>query len=398
MIIVGGIYHELCRDPVHEDLFGSGLRASYALSKTTAPPTLCSVATAEEADLVKGIGIMLDHVERTRPIRFWYDTPISSPIHDYNSRNSWTISLATEADMALVFGMLEAKPTVRAARLVIDPQSPNTTDLREHFDWNAERLAIVGNQREILGLAGSTSRPVSEAAERVRELYSAELVIAKCGPLGAVLVDDSGLSIVNPYPTAVVWPIGSGDVFSALFAWYWGDQEEEPLEAARRASMGTATWCSKGALQVVTERGEVIAPQSVSINEQATLRDVRIYLAGPFFNYGERWLVNLVRDSLINLGIGVFSPLHDVGIGPPDKVAPADIRGLEDCHAVLALLDGVDSGTLFEVGYAKAKNIPVVGFAEQPRNPNLTMLLGTEVPVYSDLAQAVYQAAWSGLT
>ena len=395
MIIVGGIYHELCRDPGREDLFGSGLRASYALSNTTAPPTLCSAATVEEEDLVKGMGIMLDHVERTRPIRFWYDTPISSPKHDYNGLDSRTISLAAEADIALVFGMLEAKPTVTAARLVIDPQTPNLTDLREHFNWNAERLAIVGNQREILGLAGATSGSVAEATERVRELYSAELVIAKCGPRGAVLVDASGLSLINPYPTEVVWPIGSGDVFSALFAWYWGEQEEEPIEAARQASMGTATWCSRGAQQVVTERGEIIPPQSA--NEQVTLRDIRIYLAGPFFNYGERWLVNLVRDSLINLGIAVFSPLHDVGLGPPDKVAPADIRGLEDCDAVLALLDGVDSGTLFEVGYAKAKNIPVVGFAEQPRNPNLTMLLGTEVPVYSDLAQAVYHAVWSCL-
>lgn len=396
MIIVGGIYHELCRDPDREDLFGSGLRATYALSKTTAPPTLRSVATVEEADLVKGIGIKLDHVERTRPIRFSYDTPISSPTHDYDGLDSRTISLTAEADIALVFGMLEAKPNVRAARLVIDPQSPNTTDLREHFNWNAEKLAIVGNQREIIGLAGSTSGSVAEATERVRELYSAELVIAKCGPSGAVLVDGSGMSLIKPYPTEVVWPIGSGDVFSALFAWYWGEQEEEPTEAARQASMGTATWCSSGAQQVVTELGEVIPPQSV--NGQVTLREVRIYLAGPFFNYGERWLVNLVRNSLMDLGIEVFSPLHDVGIGPPDKVAPADIRGLENCDAVLALLDGVDSGTLFEVGYAKAKNIPVVGFAEQSKNPNLTMLLGTEVPVYSDLAQAVYQAAWSALT
>ena len=204
MIIVGGIYHELRRDPDREDLFGSGLRAAYALSNTTAPPTLRSVATAEEADLVKGMGIMLDCVERVWPIQFSYDTPISSPTHDYYGPGSQTINLAAQDETALAFGMLEAKPTVNAARLVIDPQSPNIMDLREHFDWKAERLAIVGNQREILRLAGSTSRSVSEASEQVRVLYSAELVITKCGPRGAVLVDNSGLSLIDPYPTEVV--------------------------------------------------------------------------------------------------------------------------------------------------------------------------------------------------
>ena len=215
------------------------------------------------------------------------------------------------------------------------------------------------------------------------------------GLAGAVLVDDSGLSFVDPYPTEEVWPIGSGDVFSALFAWYWAEQGADPREAARRASMGTATWCSKGALQVVKRNGDVISPRADK--KQAGLRDVRIYLAGPFFNYGERWLVELMREGLWDLGVGVFSPLHDVGIGPPLEVAPADIQGLEDCDAVLALLDGVDSGTLFEVGYAKARNIPVVGFADQPKNSELTMLLGTGVPVYSSLAPAAYHAVWSTL-
>ena len=392
---MGGVYHELCRDPRHDDLFGSGVRAAYSLSNATTPPKLISIATTEEAYLVRARGIALDHVERQHPIRFIYDTPISRPIHDYPDLGTQTVNLGAESDTILAFGMVDAKPVVKAARLVIDPQNPSLTDLSEHIDWSAERLAIVGNHREILGLTGSTSGSVLEAAKQVRSKYSAEIVIAKCGPRGAVLVNDSGASLVDPYPTEKVWPIGSGDVFSALFAWYWGEQGDDPLDAARRASLGTATWCSKGALQVVTKSGNVVSPQVDNI--EATLRDVRIYLAGPFFNYGERWLVDLVRACLTDLGVEVFSPLHDVGMGLPSQVAPADIQGLEKCNGVLALLDGVDSGTLFEVGYAKAINIPVVGFAEQPENPDLTMLLGTGVPVYPSLAQAAYHAIWSSL-
>lgn len=393
MIIIGGIYHELCRDPRRNELFGSGVRAAYALSNAPSPPKLRSVATTEDAALARAKGIVLDHVERPRPIRFMYDTPISKPMHDYRDPGTQTVNLEAEADAILAFGMVEAKPVVNAKRLVIDPQSPGLIDLGGHIDWSADRLAIVGNHREILGLAGSASGSVPEAAEQVRGKYSAEIVIAKCGPRGAVLVDDSGCSLIDPYSTEGVSPIGSGDVFSALFAWYWAEHGKPPLEAARLASMGTATWCSKGALQVVRQSGDVISPQSEK--KQATLQDIHIYLAGPFFNYGERWLVNLVREGLRDLGVDVFSPFHDVGMGSPSEVAPADIQGLENCSAVFALLDGVDSGTLFEVGYAKARGIPVVGFAEQPEDLDLTMLLGTGVPVYSNLAQAAYHAVWS---
>ena len=395
MIVVGGIYHELCRDPRRNDLFGSGLRAAFALSNVPTPPKLCSVATAEDAALVGAKGIGLEYVERPSRIQFRYDTPISRPTLDYHGPDTQSVNLEAKADSILAFGMVETKPVVSAEWLVIDPQSPGLTELTKHIKWSAERLAIVGNQREILGLASSGSIPIQVAAEQVRNKYSAEIVIAKCGPRGAILVDDSGCSLVDPYPTKEVWPIGSGDVFSALFAWYWAEHGKDPLEASRLASLGTATWCSRGALQVVRKNGDIILPQSQK--RQATLQDVRIYLAGPFFNYGERWLVDLVREGLRDLGAEVFSPFHDVGIGSPSEVAPADIKGLENCNAVFALLDGVDSGTLFEVGYAKAKGIPVVGFAERPENPDLTMLLGTDVPVYSDLAQATYHAVWDSI-
>ncbi len=395
MIVVGGVYHEICRDPSYSDLFGSGARAAYALSNVHSPPKLHSAVNEEAAAIVRAKGIALECIERPQPICFMYDTPVSRPMHDYSGSDNQKVCLNVEADSILTFGMVEARPVVKAVSLVIDPQSPGLEDLEGHFEWSAERLAIVGNHREILGLCESPSRPVAEAAEQVRSKYSAEIVIAKCGPLGAFLVDDSGTSFIEPYPTVEVWPIGSGDVYSALFAWYWAERGEDPLYSAQQASKGTATWCSRGPLQVVTKRGDVVLPKSDV--ECAWGRDVKIYLAGPFFSYGERWLVDQVRDCLKDLGVEVFSPLHDVGKGEPSKVAPADLRGLEECSAVLALLDGEDPGTLFEVGYAKAKNIPVVGLTERPESTDFTMLIGTDIPIYSSLAQAAYNAVWAGL-
>ena len=64
---------------------------------------------------------------------------------------------------------------------------------------------------------------------------------------------------------------------------------------------------------------------------------------------------------------------------------------------MLALLDGDDPGTLFEVGWARKAGIPVVGFGAKPHPEGIKMLVGTDVTVVEDLASAVYQALWVGM-
>src|SRR5262249_314782 len=123
---------------------------------------------------------------------------------------------------------------------------------------------------------------------------------------------------------------------------------------------------------------------------------VRVYLAGPFFNAGERWLVNLAYHALGSLGASVFSPMHDVGLGG-DEVAQPDIDGLMQSQVVLALWAGADSGTLLERGYAAAKSIPRVGYAEQPERDEYKMIRGLGTFLTSDLSTAVYRAIWAGM-
>ena len=62
---------------------------------------------------------------------------------------------------------------------------------------------------------------------------------------------------------------------------------------------------------------------------------------------------------------------------------------------MLALLDGADAGTLYEVGYARHMGLPVVGFAECPTAHEWTMLRGTDCEVHSDLATALYRSIWA---
>lgn len=120
-----------------------------------------------------------------------------------------------------------------------------------------------------------------------------------------------------------------------------------------------------------------------------------VYLAGPFFDIGQRWLVEEANDYLLEMGANVFSPVHEVGPGPADIVAPEDIKGLERSDVVFAILNGMDPGTIFEVGYAVKKGIPVVGLAQNVRLEDLKMMEGTGCEIHSDFASAIYRAIWA---
>jgi hypothetical protein len=125
-----------------------------------------------------------------------------------------------------------------------------------------------------------------------------------------------------------------------------------------------------------------------------TNRRPLVYLAGPFFSTAELWVVDLLQRELRwTLGADVFSPYHDVGEGDTD-VAAKDLEGLAASTSVLALLDGNDSGTIFEVGWAVHAGIPVVGFADRVDREAMKMLEGSGVEFHRDLSSAAYRAVW----
>ena len=138
------------------------------------------------------------------------------------------------------------------------------------------------------------------------------------------------------------------------------------------------------------------APHELTSNPMVPVKATtgRAYLAGPFSNLAERWLVEEARVHLRSMGLEVFSPIHDVGRGAAEKVTPADLAGLARCDRVLALVDGGDTGTLFEVGYARARNVKVVALAETLTEEQQKMLLGTGCTVTSDFATGIYKTAW----
>lgn len=181
-------------------------------------------------------------------------------------------------------------------------------------------------------------------------------------------------------------------MFSAAFAKFWALDRLSPLEAAQRASICTSLYCETRSLDAIAEFDEALPrPQTKRTQPVA-------YLAGPFFSLSQRILVEEARRSLISLGARVFSPLHEVGTdSDPQTIAHEDLKGLENSTVVLALIPDLDPGTIFEIGFARARNIPVVAYGEGIKNEHLTMLIGSGCICIEDFCSALYNAIWQGM-
>jgi nucleoside 2-deoxyribosyltransferase len=365
IVVVGGSYAEDCSFPRSIIYRGSGMRAACILAglgNSTTLHTVTGPALASDfEDIAKRKGIALEATSGPADIWFRYRHPLAKPdvypatVASVNDRND------VLAAHALVFGMMEGRPKVTAKRVVYDPQDGFRA---QHFRDNgsfAEELVIVASWSEV---ATATSQ-----------------------------------KWIRAFPSERVWKIGSGDVFSAAFAHAWLHDELAVLEAAWFASRTVAEY--------VGTRDEKFTPETLrQIREDAkaaivktsdsarAIPDATIYLAGPFFTTSEQWLVDEARFVLRDMGFKVFSPIHEVGEGPPNVVAPADLFALENSKLVFALLNGLDTGTIFEVGYACARGIPVVGLAESIEAKPLTMLVGSGCAVFNDFATSIYVACW----
>lgn len=395
MLVVGGTYGEACQTPAREMLAGSGLRAAAVLRNVDPAIRLVSARARAEDDTVQTTAGALDMdvtwLERSAPVGFGYFTPLSAPTID--GRSSILVdsdrNLEFDADVALVFGMVEDRPRVRAKMLVIDPQQPRELSAVSTDGLSYERLAIVLNAAETLSVGNE--RTIEASAERVLKATRAEVVVTKRGPRGALVTTTNEQVTVGAVETVTVWPIGSGDAFAAAFTHLWGTGAD-PTDAARGASRAASRWCATGSFDIEAESFDVLAQDEVPVNDAA------VYLAGPFFTLAERWLIDLCYTTLRPY---LFSPIHEVGLAgvekPPREIAGEDLAGLESCHSVLALLDGSDPGTVFEAGYATKLELPVIGYGESIARSGVTMIAGSGAEITNDLSTAVYRAVWAAM-
>jgi nucleoside 2-deoxyribosyltransferase len=222
------------------------------------------------------------------------------------------------------------------------------------------------------------------------EIEKASVLVLKMGAKGALVFDKSGHETKIPvYKTDYVWTIGSGDIFAAVFAHYWFENEDA-VNAAQEASWQTACYCNLRRIEI-SKQGSIKGIEPLTIDNYPK---GLVYLAGPFFTFAERWLIDQIRTALLGSHLQVFSPWHDVGHGVASEVVSKDLNALDKAQMVFAVVDGLDSGTLFEIGYAIKSNIPVIAYVENETLESVKMLEGTNCILEKDLTTAIYKCFW----
>ena len=401
LTVVGGLYREVCLEPSgHRELFGSGGRAAWTARQlgSTVDLQTC-VDDITESDMLQwaadtGIIVMPVHVPRVPA--FHYRHPLSRPlILPAPAELTKPIEFSVENDVVLRFGMLEASAVVRAETVVYDPQSAFTPESFSANGSRATHLAVVANDYEARTLVGDARCPLQDLVIALRKCEGADVAVLKAGPFGTWIATADECRHMPCLITDRVWSLGSGDVFASVFAVRWGVDGIAPFEAVEDAVRVVARYADTGSVPL---REEIVDLTGYpALEAPSSLASSQVYLAAPFFTMAHRWLVDEIRNAVPG-DIRVFSPLHDVGRGPYEEVAPADLEGLRQSQVVLAVADGDDPGTLVEIGYARARGIRVVVLAETIAEEHLVMLRGSGCVITRDLCSAIYHTVWQACT
>jgi len=95
---------------------------------------------------------------------------------------------------------------------------------------------------------------------------------------------------------------------------------------------------------------------------------MKVYIAGKLCTNDEREFLEKIAGICEKKGFETFLPHRDVGlaknINDVKKIFEGDIiNGFKNVGLVVAILDGlhVGAGTAWEIGYAYAKKIPIIG-------------------------------------
>lgn len=403
MDVVGGTYEEWCLRPSWHEVFGSAGRAASAIAAMVGAGKVtlhcysdARIRTVLEARCaLEGTRLVSTVVPATCSFRYvhaLHRPEIEGPRSAYSS-------LTVKAESILRFGMLEGDAIVHGKRVVYDPQGSMTAGSFASNGSSADELFVVLNEREALMMTrlgeGATAL---ELARATRAQQKARGVILKRGPLGALVLDVDEWTEVPAFQTDTVWKIGSGDVFAAIFALSWAMEGRSASDSAFRASLATAVYCDgRGFPELSMLDAFPAKPIQASALWKAGRRP-RIYLASPIFSLAQLWLVEQARENLRNFGLEVFSPFHDVGYGSADDVVQLDLGGIHMSDLVFAIADGLDSGTIYEIGYARAQGKPVVVYCENESSEDLKMLEGSGCLLCKDYVSSIYRSLWTAMT
>jgi len=396
--VVGGVYREYCVHPRWNQVYGSAGRAAMAIARMGSLVKLHSYLDPDILDIFNGevvwqstLSVLPTTVSGV--VRFDYLHDMATPrISGCPEAQHAAIELAEE--QVIRFGMMEGNAVVHAEWAVYDPQNKDSAEPFGQNGSTATHLALVLNSWEAATMAGMPDQPPSVTAPVIAKAQGAEVVIVKMGPEGAFVWTAQGTSQVPAYRTHNVWKLGSGDCFVAHFALGWMHDRLTPTDAAQAASLATAFYCADQRLPTRDDLANCTLPPIAVSRNFASGQRPKVYLAAPFFDLGQVWMVEQAQATLKTLGFTVFSPYHDIGLGPAGDVVEKDLQGIRDSDMLFAIADGLDAGTIYEIGYARAIGKPVVVYSERQTDENLKMMHGSDCVICTNYTTAMYSALW----
>lgn len=395
--IIGGTYFEYCAFPEWSQLYGSGMRATIALSNLLPKIELNTCLTDVSLNIAKIYSRQFDFnlksSKRNNDITFSYLTPLHSPYVSGIPKRKKFKSMYGEN--ILQFGMLEFNCKINAQKVVYDPQSPNEPTYFDSNGSEAKEIIYVLNYSEGERLTGE--KKIGLIAKKILRKRNVVGVVIKNDARGAFAFTKKSEKYFAPFETKSVWTIGSGDIFSSVLFYYWTKEKLELFQAVEKASYFTAFYAENKYLPL--DDFKLIRNNFLTKKLIANYKNKNnlVYLAGSFFDIQHLQLITTIKEILIKKNINVFSPYHDIGRGGPDIVVQKDLKALTGAKLLFAVLDDLDAGTIFEIGYARALKIPVIILIQNKRANDLTMMIGTECEIYDDFTTAIYKVVWKML-
>jgi len=128
---------------------------------------------------------------------------------------------------------------------------------------------------------------------------------------------------------------------------------------------------------------------------------LKAYIASPFFNPAQLKRLQLIKNMLKDNKINFFSPKDHNLIAMnasqknKEKGFEKNINMVTKCNFVVAITNDKDMGTLFECGYAFAKDIPIVYIAFGLKDKPFNLMLANSAYAVCKTLDELRTALWN---
>jgi hypothetical protein len=379
MHIAGGLYRERCYIPEWNALYGSGGRAALAVSALSPGSSLYTYIEDfddENIHFFEKSGIEMRLKTRFSSIEFTYFHPLSRPLMQPAAQEILRQKpIHVSADAVLRFGFIEGDAIVDGNRVVYDPQTWKKPDAFSLNGSKANELAIVLNEAELEAISGISD--LSSAGSKLLKSDNAAVVVVKRGFKGAMLFGKNGQTVSVPaYRSTRVFKIGTGDIFSAAFAYYWAEKRLPINEAADIASRLVAFYCNDGKLPLTGSRLSHLKP----INYMSS---GSVLLLGAINTIGQRYTMEEARFVLKELGAMVSCPALDG-------------KKILESKAALIIAEGLDNKNINQIKI-ETTGLPVVILKQNNIQGIEELLMEGDAVVIDDFTSAIYLSAWAAI-